>query len=137
MRSDRIIFIAALLFLPAFLAFTNYQKFDLKASIERGKEIYTTQCITCHMENGEGMESVFPPLAKSDYLMADTKRSIQQTLYGMSGEIKVNGITYNGEMPAFELTDTEASDVLNYIRNSWGNKADPVTPENVKKARTK
>jgi mono/diheme cytochrome c family protein len=137
MRSDRIIFIAALLFLPAFLAFTEYQKFDLKASIERGKEIYTTQCITCHMENGEGMESVFPPLAKSDYLMADTKRSIQQTLYGMSGEIKVNGITYNGEMPAFELTDTEASDVLNYIRNSWGNKADPVTPENVKKARTK
>jgi nitrite reductase (NO-forming) len=137
MRSDRITFIAALLFLPAFLAFTEYQKFDLKASIERGREIYTTQCITCHMENGEGMESVFPPLAKSDYLMADTKRSIQQTLYGVSGEIKVNGTIYNGEMPAFDLTDTEASDVLNYIRNSWGNKGDAVTPENVKKARTK
>jgi mono/diheme cytochrome c family protein len=138
MRSDKIIFVVALLFCAAtFFAFAKYQKFDLKASIERGKEIYTVQCMSCHMENGEGMESVFPPLAKSDYLLADTKRSIHQTLYGMSGEIKVNGVTYNGEMPAFELSDTEASDVLNYIRNSWGNKGNPVTPEDVRKVRTK
>jgi mono/diheme cytochrome c family protein len=115
--------------------FSFHQKFDLKASIARGKEIYTVQCLTCHMEAGEGLESVYPPLAKSDYLMADKKRSIQQILHGASGEMKVNGVTYNGEMPAITLTDEEVSDVLNYVRNSWGNKGEAVKPEEVKALR--
>ncbi|HEY9004490.1 c-type cytochrome [Ohtaekwangia sp.] len=117
------------------LAFQQKPKFDIKASIARGKEIYTTQCITCHMEQGEGLEGVYPPLAKSDYLMADKKRSIQQIIHGVSGEIKVNGVTYSGDMPAVELTDEQVSDVLNYVRNAWGNKGDAVKPEEAKAAR--
>jgi mono/diheme cytochrome c family protein len=118
-------------------SFQMGQKFDLKASIERGQDVYTTYCMSCHMDNGQGMEGVFPPLAKSDYLMADKKRSIQQTLYGVSGEIKVNGKIYNGDMPGYDLTDEELSDVLNYIRNSWGNKGEAVLPAEVEAARKK
>ena len=118
-----------------FFSFQDKQKFDLKASIARGKEIYAAQCVTCHMEQGEGIEGVFPPLAKSDYLMADKKRSIQQILTGVSGEIKVNGVTYNGEMAPLDLTDEEVSDVLNYVRNSFGNKGPAVTPAEAKAAR--
>jgi nitrite reductase (NO-forming) len=114
------------------MSFLPTQKFDLKASIERGKEVYNTQCITCHMEKGEGIEGVFPPVAKSDYLMADKNRSIKQILEGASGEMTVNGKTYNGEMPAVDLTDEQVSDVLNYVRNSWGNKGAAVTPAEVK-----
>ncbi len=114
------------------MSFRGVQKFDLKASIERGKEVYNAQCITCHMEKGEGIEGVFPPLAKSDYLMADKNRSIRQILEGASGEMTVNGKTYNGEMPAIDLTDEQVSDVLNYVRNSWGNKGPAVTPSEVK-----
>lgn len=116
-----------------FLSFK--QKFDLKASIARGKDVYTAQCISCHQEQGEGIEDVFPPLAKSDYLMADKTRSIKQTLQGVSGEITVNGKKYSGEMTGFDLTDEEVSDVLNYIRNSWGNKGAAVTPQEVVAAR--
>lgn len=111
------------------------QKFDLTASIERGKEVYNSQCITCHMEKGEGIEGAFPPLAKSDYLMADKKRAVKQILEGASGEMVVNGVTYNGEMPAIDLTDEQVSDVLNYVRNSWGNKGGAVTPNEVKAER--
>ncbi|HKZ38533.1 MAG TPA: cytochrome c [Chryseolinea sp.] len=111
------------------------QKFDLKASIERGKEVYNSQCITCHMEKGEGIEGAFPPVAKSDYLMADKKRAVKQILEGASGEMVVNGVTYNGEMPAIDLTDEQVSDVLNYVRNSWGNKGGAVTPSEVKAER--
>jgi mono/diheme cytochrome c family protein len=111
------------------------QKFDLKASIERGKEVYNIHCTTCHMEKGEGIEGVFPPLAKSDYMMADKNRSIKQILAGASGEMTVNGKTYNGEMPAIDLTDEQVSDVLNYVRNSWGNKGAAVTPAEVKAQR--
>ncbi len=117
------------------MSFQKKQKFDLKASIERGKEVYNAQCITCHMEKGEGIEGVFPPLAKSDYLMADKNRSIKQILEGASGEMTVNGTVYNGEMPAIDLTDEQVSDVLNYVRNSWGNKGGAVTPSEVKALR--
>jgi mono/diheme cytochrome c family protein len=121
-----------IVFVLSISSFQQKQSFDLKASIARGQEVYVAQCLSCHMEKGEGIESVYPPLAKSDYLMADKKRSIEQVLYGISGEIKVNGKTYDMEMTGFDLSDQEASDVLNYIRNSWGNKGAAVTPDEVK-----
>lgn len=122
-------------FIVITLASFQEKKFDMRASMARGKEVYTAYCLSCHMEQGEGIESVYPPVAKSDYLMADKKRSIQQVLYGVSGEIKVNGVVYTGEMTGFDLSDQEVSDVLNYIRNSWGNKGEAVKPEDVKAAR--
>lgn len=120
-----------------FISFQEKPKFNLKESIERGKDIYIANCLTCHLDQGEGIEDVYPPLAKSDYLMADKKRSIQQVLYGATGEMKVNGKTYSGEMSGFDLTDQQTSDVINYIRNSFGNKGAAVTPEEVKVSRKK
>lgn len=119
----------------SFFGYRNDQKFDLAASISRGKEVYNSYCISCHQEQGEGIEDIYPPMAKADYLMADKKRSIMQTLYGVSGELKVNGKIYSGEMTGFELTDQEISDVLNYVRNSFGNKGEVVMPEEVKAVR--
>jgi mono/diheme cytochrome c family protein len=109
---------------------------DLKESIARGKEIYSAQCMSCHIEEGQGIENVYPPLAKSDYLLQDKARSINNVLHGVTGEIVVNGKTYNMDMTPFNfLTDQEVSDVLNYIRNSWGNEGEAVTPEEVSAAR--
>jgi len=119
----------------SFLSFQAKPKFDLKASMVKGKEVYLSYCMSCHLEQGEGIEDVYPPLAKSDFLMADKKRSIQQILYGATGPMKVNGKTYNGEMTGFDLTDQEVSDLANYIRNSFGNKGAAVMPEEVKAAR--
>lgn len=116
-------------------SFSSKQNFDLDASIKRGKEIYLANCISCHMDEGQGLEGVYPPLAKADYLMADKKRSIQQVLYGAKDEMTVNGKTYNMEMTGFELSDAEVSDVLNYVRNSFGNKGAAILPADVKSAR--
>lgn len=132
------VFIAflALVTVSPFLALQQ-KPFDLKASSERGKEIYLRNCISCHMEQGEGLEGIFPPLAKSDYMLANKKRAIQQTLYGVTGEMTVNGKLYNGEMNAFDLTDEQTSDLMNYIFNSFENKAGVITPADVKSARKK
>jgi mono/diheme cytochrome c family protein len=119
----------------ALFSFQDKKPFDLKASMARGEQLYISYCLSCHMDQGQGIEGVYPPLAKSDYLMADKKRSIQQILYGVSGEIKVNGKIFNLEMPGFDLTNEEVADILNYIRNSWGNKGAPVTPQEVQAAR--
>jgi mono/diheme cytochrome c family protein len=95
----------------------------LKESIDRGKEIYSGNCSSCHMEKGEGVEGTFPPLVKSSYVTGDTGQLINILLQGQSGEITVDGKSYSMDMPAqSHLSDEEIADVLNFIRSSWGNK---------------
>ncbi len=100
------------------------QDTTLKKSMEAGKNTYNAVCMACHMNSGQGIPSVFPPLAKSDYLMEDVDRSIENLINGLSGEIEVNGAKYNQVMPASGLDDQDIADVLNYVMNSWGNKAE-------------
>jgi len=105
---------------------------ELKESIQRGKDIYTDFCISCHQETGEGVENTFPPLAKSDYLMNNREASIKGVKYGQRGELIVNGVTYNNTMMPLGLENEEIVDVMNYVLNSWGNSgAKMVTIEEV------
>lgn len=117
---------------------TNLKQEDpdpFRESIKRGEKIYTAYCVSCHQQEGEGIEGVFPPLAKSDYLMKNKKRSIRQIVNGVRGKIIVNGVEYDGEMSPQGLSDQQTADVLNYIRNSWKNKGDIVTKEEVEAER--
>ncbi|MDN3655286.1 cytochrome c [Ferruginibacter paludis] len=120
-----------------FLTSSFYQKYDLPKSIERGKDVYTTYCMNCHMVDGNGTPDVYPPLAKSDYLKKPVKLQILAVLNGQDGEVIVNGKKYNVLMPAQNyLTDEQVADALNYARNSWGNKnALAITPAQVKSLR--
>jgi nitrite reductase (NO-forming) len=111
------------------------QDFDLKASVARGKTVFDSQCASCHMEDGNGLEGVFPTLVKSDYF-TDKNRLVKVVTTGLRGPIVVNGVNYDGEMPANVLTDEQVSDVLNYVRNSWGNKAGAILPSEIQHAKT-
>ncbi|WP_412561275.1 c-type cytochrome [Winogradskyella sp. MIT101101] len=93
----------------------------LTASMERGKSVYNDMCITCHMANGKGVPKAFPPLANADFLRDNQQESIKGIKNGMSGEMVVNGITYNSAMAPLGLSNEEVADVMNYINNSWGN----------------
>ncbi|GAA3615589.1 cytochrome c [Flavivirga amylovorans] len=101
----------------------------LKESIQRGQEIYTDFCVSCHLPNGKGVEKVYPPLANSDYLIKNREASIRGIKYGQKGKIVVNGQTYNGFMAPMGLSDDEVADVMNYITNSWDNKNDEIVTE--------
>lgn len=111
----------------------------LKESIARGAEVYTDYCIQCHLGKGEGITGTFPPLAKSDWLTKDNiTNTIRVVKYGQTGEITVNGTTYNGVMANLGLYDDEVADVMNYILNSWGNSHDQmITETQVKKVTEK
>lgn len=103
-----------------------------------GEGLYKTYCMGCHQAEGQGNPGVFPPLAKSDYLMADKSRAIETVLNGHSGPIEVNGQTYNAPMPPMgHLKDDEIAHILSYVRSSWGNQGDPVSPDEVSKVRAK
>jgi len=97
------------------------QDTELAKSIARGKDIYTENCITCHMGNGAGVPNTFPPLAKADYLIKNPEKAIHAIKFGLQGKITVNGILYDNMMPSPGLGNDEIADVMNYIQNSWGN----------------
>jgi nitrite reductase (NO-forming) len=104
--------------------------------VEKGKLVFMQTCAVCHQTNGQGLPQVFPPLARSDFLMADKARSIRIVLRGMSGPISVNGTTYDSVMPpVVQLTDEQVANVLTYVRNSWGNTGDAVSPDEVRLVR--
>jgi len=111
------------------------QDTTLEQSMADGEKVYGGLCVACHLSEGQGIGNVFPPLAKSDYMMEDLDRSIKQLIEGLRGEIEVNGVKYDGVMPATGLDDKDIANVLNYVRNSWGNKGEIVKVEKVKKVR--
>ena len=110
---------------------------------EDGKALYTLYCSACHAPDGKGANNgAFPPLAKSPWLGGTADRSIQIVLHGLQGEIEVptdkdpNKI-YNLVMPpqGGALTDPQIVAILNYVRNSWGNKNKPILLNEVVKNR--
>jgi len=105
-----------------------------------GKEVYhrDAHCATCHQADGNGLPNAgFPPLAKTKWVNQDSERLIKITLKGVTGEMEVKGKKYTGAMTPFGglLNDREIAGVLTYVRNSFGNKADSISPKDVKKIR--
>lgn len=116
--------------------------FDLKASIERGKPVYMQTCLVCHQPTGMGLPGAFPPLAGTHYTTGDARRMVAMLLKGVQGPLKVNDVTYNNIMMPLDVQfpilkdDGKVADVVNYVRNSFGNKDEKgVTPEFVTKVR--
>ena len=107
----------------------------LEVRIERGRRVFQMACFACHQPNGLGLPGIFPPLAASDYIKADKKRTIRIPLKGLTGPIIVNGATYNSVMPPQAFTDRQIADVLTYVMNSWGNTLGSVSVDEVKQAR--
>lgn len=99
--------------------------------LSEGEKIYKEKCVVCHMADGAGVANTFPPLKGSDYLLADKKRAVHQVLHGSSGEMVVNGVTYNNVMPPQPVSKEQAVAVINYVLNSFGNQGGFVTMEEV------
>lgn len=101
-----------------------------------GQALFAGTCSTCHQPNGQGMEGVFPPLAKSDWIAADPTRLPRVILHGLNGPLKVNGKDYASVMPPMsQLTDDEVANISTYVLNSWGNPGGRVTTEQAAQAR--
>jgi mono/diheme cytochrome c family protein len=108
----------------------------------KGKAIYSRDgfCGTCHQPDGKGLPaSGFPPLTGTKWTTGSDERMIKIALNGLYGPIEVAGNKLNGQVPmtAFGrmLKDEEIAAVLTYVRNSFGNKASVVTPDQVRKVR--
>ncbi len=107
------------------------------AVMEIGKAQYML-CGACHGQNGEGGPAG-PPLAGSEWVTGPVSNLIRIQLRGLIGPITVKGVVYDqfpaGMLPMAYQTDEQIAGALTYVRNSFGNKASAVTPDQVKALR--
>lgn len=103
-----------------------------------GENVYLTggsggvACVTCHQAEGQGVPGAFPPLAGSGEAMGDCAKHAGFVINGVQGELVVQGVTYNGVMPAqANLSDHEIAAVITYERKSWGNTLSHCMPSDV------
>jgi len=112
------------------------QTTNVKESIVRGKKVYDKVCLSCHMADGGGVPKMNPPLIQTDYVLGDKKKIIYIVLHGMSDRVPIEDEYYSNNMaPHADLNDQQIADVLTYVRNNFGNKADAVTVAEVKAVR--
>jgi mono/diheme cytochrome c family protein len=99
--------------------------------IRQGQEIFEENCAHCHRTNGEGLPDTFPALNKNPFVLGDPKPVIATVLNGLKGSL--------GQMPSWKdkLDDQQIAAAVTYVRQSWSNRAAPVTPAMVAAARTK
>jgi len=122
--------------LTSILTFTALALGSAKA--EEGKTYYNTYCSACHAVDGKGAgNGAFPPLAGSEWVKGSSERMTQVILHGLQGPISVLGKDFNLVMPpqGAALTDDQISEIVSYVRNSWGNKGSKITPADVKAQR--
>ncbi|HTV91613.1 MAG TPA: cytochrome c [Verrucomicrobiae bacterium] len=99
------------------------------AAANDGAKIYVQNCSSCHQAAGQGVPGMFPPLAGNPTVTGDPTAVIRIVKYGMNGAINVAGTSYNGMMPAWgqSLSNADIASAVTYIRSAWGNKASAVT----------
>lgn len=106
---------------------------------DNAEKLYRKQCSKCHRNNGAGIKKVYPPLKGSDYIKNNSSENIiRGMLFGRSGSIKVNGVTYNGVMTTEiegNVSDGDIAMLLNYVYEKFNSMDKNITASDIKKAR--
>ena len=105
-----------------------------------GQTLYEMACLPCHQPEGKGLLGVYPPLVNSEFVRGDSSRLIRVVLHGLSGPITVAGEVFGGAdsipMPSMGgLSDQQISDILSYVRKSFGQGASEILPNEVQRVR--
>jgi mono/diheme cytochrome c family protein len=120
----------AIVLCTLFFTNCNHSKTD-------GVDLYRNKCLSCHGSQGQGLNNLIPPLAGSNWLVEPDLRSQLPCIirHGMQGKILVNGKEYEGVMQAApSLNAVDITNLINYISNTWGNTAPPVSLQEVQEA---
>jgi len=115
---------------------------EIKDNMGKGGEmaghiLYGSYCVSCHQRDGKGDNNRYPPLVGSDWVIGDHDRLIKVLLNGLQGEIKVNGKTFNGVMPAHGafLDDHAIASILTFVKKNFNKENVPILSTEVTKVR--
>jgi mono/diheme cytochrome c family protein len=117
----------------------NFSK-EEQALVNKGAEIFSSLCATCHGPLGIGTPAgpgklLAPSLVGSSRIQLHPDYIVKTLLHGMTGEIQ--GESYAGVMmaPMKSNSDEWIAAVASFVRANFENEASPVTPEDVAKIR--
>jgi mono/diheme cytochrome c family protein len=107
------------------------------AGMAAGATVYAHYCIACHEADGSSAPRIYPPLPGNANLQSRDPSSTLRIILDGAETLTTPRAPNTGSMPGYarQLSDQDVADVTNYIRNSWGNAAPPVTAAEVRKAR--
>ena len=85
-------------------------------ALETGRALFLDNCAECHQSNGRGLKGIYPSLASSEVVR------------GSGTDVALQLIIGRGEMPSFAgaMNPQDMADVVNYVRNAWGNTGDSI-----------
>jgi len=94
-------------------------------TLPRGHSLYMYNCAGCHMDNGAGVPHFFPPLRGSAVIQAKNPGTVIHVVLAGASLTPPSALPTGILMPSFRgtLNDRQIADVVNYIRNAWGNRA--------------
>jgi len=84
--------------------------------------LYKENCADCHGEHGEGSSDVYPPIDRTSIASKDKEALIKVVLQGLEGPVVVGSRRYDGAMPSFRasLSDAQIAALLRYVRKMAG-----------------
>lgn len=102
-----------------------------------GQAIYKDSCAACHADAGTGSPGLFARLSGSHTVQSDDPTTLIRVVLAGAQGAGTAGAPTSPAMPSFgwRLNDAQVASVLTYIRNSWGNAASAVSPDQVSAAR--
>lgn len=87
----------------------------------QGQALYEEHCQSCHMEEGQGLGELIPPIKGADWVLQDPALIGCVIKNGMEGPVVVNGTTYNKPMPGNKLlSEVDLANLVNYVRELNG-----------------
>ncbi len=114
---------------------------DERELVARGQTLYNSLCASCHGARGQGKTYFAPPLVDSEWVLGEPELLAKILLHGVEGPMTVKGTVYAPPdiLPAMPpvgmMSNSDIAAVLTFIRRAWGNTADPVGPERVRRVR--
>lgn len=101
-----------------------------------GATRYVEHCAACHRLDGRGAPRVFPALAGNSIVFADDPSSLIQVTLAGGAMPKTPHDPMAFVMPGFDqLRNREVAEILNFIRNGWGNHGTEVRDSDVARMR--
>jgi mono/diheme cytochrome c family protein len=96
--------------------------------VARGHGLYIDHCAGCHMENGEGIAGVFPPLKGNNVVQSKDPETVVHVILSGAKTAVTRQDPTGLAMPAFDwkLSNEQVADLVTYLRSAWGNHGDPL-----------
>lgn len=131
--------IGLILLVVAILSYNMASADNPQIDTKKADQLYKKHCSKCHRNNGEGIKKVYPPLKNADYIKnAVTEELLRGMLFGRSGKVVVNGVSYNGVMTTEidgTVSDEDIALMLSYVYQKFNSINITVKADAVKKAR--